>query len=426
MSIWRVRGKQPLIGSVKVQGAKNSVLPIIAASILTGCETELLNCPGLSDVAASIAILRHLGCEVTREGDVVGIDSVGLCRNYIPHELMREMRSSVIFLGAILGRCGEAVLAYPGGCELGPRPIDLHLDALKSMGAEITEQSGNILCRAKELHGARINFRLPSVGATENAMIAACAAKGETVITNAAREPEIVELQAYLRRLGADIHGAGTSTVVISGFTPVKRVGCRILPDRIVSATLLSAAAAAGGDIELDGVDPGAFETVTSALESMGCIVHRGVKSVRLSCRDRLKASRPIETKPHPGFPTDAQPTLMAACLKAEGTSVFIENIFENRFRHVDEMKRLGADISLQDKVAVVTGVGELYGAPVTTTDLRGGAALVVAALAAEGETIIYDTGHIDRGYEDLDRQLSELGADVCKEEREPAAVISA
>lgn len=416
MSIWRIKGGVPLTGSMRVQGAKNSVLPILAASILAGCETELLNCPELSDVRASVNILEHLGCRVSRDGDVMNISSEELCRCAIPHSLMREMRSSVIFLGAILARCGEAVMSLPGGCELGPRPVDLHLDALRKLGAQVEETGGNIVCRARELRGARITLATPSVGATENSMLAACGAKGTTVIQNAAREPEILDLQNFLLQLGAEIEGAGTSTITVHSFNPKKRVGHRIMPDRIVASTLLSAVAATGGDLELQSVEPDDFETVSSVLEEMGCLVMRRGNKVRLISNGCLKAPKPIETKPFPGFPTDAQPTLMSACLKAKGTTVFVENIFDNRFRHAEELRRLGADIKTEGRVAMVTGVKRLEGCPVTTTDLRGGAALVTAALCAEGETIVHDVGHIDRGYELLDEQLRSLGAEIQKD----------
>ncbi|MEG1164760.1 MAG: UDP-N-acetylglucosamine 1-carboxyvinyltransferase [Oscillospiraceae bacterium] len=417
MSIWRVFGGKSLYGDVKIQGAKNAVLPIMAAAIISGCETELLNCPQLSDVEAAMSILRHLGCKAERDGDTVNIDSRGMCRTDIPHDLMREMRSSVIFLGAILARAHRAELSQPGGCELGPRPIDLHLEALRTLGAEISEQGGSIVCRDKGLKGARVNLGFPSVGATENAMLAACAADGETVITNAAHEPEIVDLQDFLQKLGADVSGAGTSTVTISGITPRKNVGHRGMTDRIASATALCCAATAGGSICLNSVVPAHFETVTSALEYMGCEIERRSNSVKITADKALRAPRPIITRPYPGFPTDAQPLLMAACLRAEGTAVFTENIFENRYRHALELRRLGADISVVGRVAMVAGVNELTGAPVTATDLRGGAALVTAALGAVGETLVYDTGHIARGYEGLDKMLMQLGADISLED---------
>lgn len=413
MSIWTVQGGNSLRGEIRVQGAKNAVLPIMAASIAAPCETELINCPRLSDVEAATRILRHLGCIVEREGDTVRIDSRGMNRTDIPHGLMREMRSSVIFLGAILARAHQAEMSYPGGCELGARPVDLHLDALRSLGAEVYEQGGSIICRDSGLSGGRINLSFPSVGATENAMLAALSAEGETIITNAAREPEIVDLQDFLRKMGAELTGAGSSTIFISGFRPRENVGHRVMTDRIASATLMCAAASAGGSLTLKDVIPGHFETVTAALGSMGCEIKRGSSEISLTAGDRMKAPRPVSTGPYPAFPTDAQPLLMAACLKAEGTAVFTENIFENRFRHATELRRLGADIDVVGRVAVVTGVKTLSAAPMTATDLRGGAALMVAALGAEGETEIYDTGHIARGYEDLDSTLRNLGAEV-------------
>lgn len=416
MGIWRIWGERPLFGGVRIHGAKNAVLPIMAASILYGCEVELLNCPELKDVDASVSILRHLGCGVQRQEDVVNIDSRSLTCSYIPHELMREMRSSVIFLGAILARCGEAALSAPGGCELGPRPIDLHLDALRALGADIREDGGSILCTAKELKGAYINLRGPSVGATENSMIAACAASGETVITNAAREPEIVDLQGFLNAMGANVSGAGTPCIRIAGLAPKSQVGYRVMPDRIVAATFLCAAAIAGGEVELKSLNPAHVETVCDALTEMGCSITRRAASLKIVSDGVLRAGRPVVTGPYPGFPTDAQPLLMAACLKAEGTTAFVENIFDNRFRHVEELKCLGADIRTEGRVAMVTGVRELYGAPVHATDLRGGASLVIAALAARGETTLFDSGHIDRGYDRLDESLRELGAEIEKD----------
>ena len=415
MSVWHIAGGNRLSGSVTVQGAKNAVLPIMAASVLAPGETELLNVPTLRDVNTTIRILCGLGCSVEREGDAVYIDSRPMSRSEIPHSLMRELRSSVIFLGALLARCGHARLSMPGGCELGPRPIDLHLMALRALGAEIDERGGDLICSAPSgLRGAGIALPMPSVGATENAMLAACAAEGETVIMNAAREPEITELQTFLQTLGADVTGAGSATVRVRGkkLKPF-RVGHRIMPDRIVSSTLLCACAAAGGDVELRAVEPRHFSTVLHSLSECGCDIMSNSSSVRLRSGGNLKAPMPVITGPYPGFPTDAQPLMLAACLKARGTSVFVENVFQNRFRFTEELQRLGARIHTEGRVAVVTGVEALHGAPTVATDLRGGAALMIAALSAEGETDILDSGHVERGYESFDERLAALGADI-------------
>jgi UDP-N-acetylglucosamine 1-carboxyvinyltransferase len=409
----RVYKGNTLEGSLRVQGAKNSVLPILAASILVRGESLLRNCPDLRDVDAALSILRYLGCAVSRVGSDVHIDSTDLLRCDIPDDLMREMRSSVIFLGAILGRTGEAVLSMPGGCELGPRPINLHLEALRALGATLEEEGGNIVCRAERLSGTQINLAGPSVGATENTMLAATCAQGETVITNAAREPEIVDLQNFLTAAGAKIHGAGTSTITIEGGGAMKAVEHRIMPDRIVAATYLSAVAFAGGRLELLDIVPAHIETVTTALRAAGCEIAIRGGDLSLSSGGQLSAMSPVITRPYPGFPTDAQPCLLAACVKAKGTTVFIENIFQNRYRYVEELRRMGADIKLEGRVAVVTGVKRLTGASVSATDLRGGAALLVAALGAEGETLISEVDHIDRGYDGIERALQTLGAAI-------------
>lgn len=413
MPIWTVRGEKELFGSVKVQGSKNAVLPIMAASLLGGGVSHISGCPELLDVDASMEILRFLGCEVHRENGDIYVDSENVSRNYIPHELMLKMRSSVMYMGAILARTREVHLSTPGGCELGSRPIDLHLKALSELGAEVTEEGGLVHCRAKKLKGTHINLDFPSVGATENVMLAACAAEGETVITNAAREPEIEDLQTFLRAKGARIEGAGSSVIRIGGFEPREFTYHKVMPDRIVASTYLCAAAAAGGEIVVENMIPGHINTVLSSLKGMGCGIITGQDYVRIRRFGPLKAGKPVITKPYPGFPTDAQALLMAACLRADGTSVFVENIFENRYRHVPELRRLGADIRTEGRVAMVTGTETLMGAPVTACDLRGGAALVTAALSAAGETRVFDSGHIERGYEDLAGALRALGADV-------------
>lgn len=416
MAIWHINGGRRLEGACFVQGSKNAVLPILAASIVCPTETNLLNVPQLSDVAVSLRILRQLGCTAEQQGNDVYIDSRSIVTNIIPHEMMECMRSSVLFMGALLARCGEVRLSAPGGCKLGSRPIDLHISAMKALGAEVEEQGSEIICKAASLKGARIELPFPSVGATENAILAACAAEGETVIYGAAREPEIVDLQEYLRKAGAYISGAGTSNITISGFVAERHVGHRIVPDRIVASTYLCAAAASGGDIELRGVDSRQFSRLQHFLNSAGCDIIPAKRSVRLISDGRLNAVDTVVTGPYPEFPTDAQPLLMAALLKASGRTDFVENIFDSRFGHTRELSRFGADISVEGRQASVWGVRSLQSATVSATDLRGGAAMLIAGLSADGESRIIDSGHITRGYENFDYKLRSLGADIFME----------
>ena len=417
MSKLIICGGRELRGPVRVHGAKNSALPILSAAILSDRETIIHNCPRLTDVDNALRILEYLGCRVGREGDTVTVDPTLLTGCEIPHEMMQEMRSSVIFLGAVFARCGRAVLSLPGGCELGPRPIDFHLHALRSLGAEITEEDDNIICSAGRIHGGRIELPFPSVGATENAMLAATGSRERVSIVNAAREPELVDLQNYLRALGFRVSGAGTAEIVVDGRLPDASYEHTVIPDRIVAATFMTAAAAAGGDVELRDVIPAHCATVTGALRELGCEITEYEDRIRIRRAGRLRACGPVTTQPYPGLPTDAQPVLMAAVLRAEGTSVFEERIFEDRFRYVAELQRLGADITLNGHTAVVRGVDRLRGARVASTDLRGGAALVVAGLTAEGVTEVTELHHLDRGYDGLERSLAALGADVKRDE---------
>ena len=415
MSQLLARGGRRLEGEVAVQGAKNSVLPILAATLLTGDQVELRGCPRLRDVDASIRILETLGCTARWEGTSLVVDTAGLKGWVISDVLMREMRSSAIFLGAILARCGRAEISYPGGCELGPRPIDLHLSGLRTLGTEIQESGGVLRCEAPRLGGECVVLSLPSVGATENLMLAACGAEGTTTIVGAALEPEILDLQNFLNACGAKVSGAGTSTVSIEGKRPLHGCSYEIMPDRVAAATYLCALAAAGGDIYLRRAREEHFAAVTAALREAGCEIEDDGQGIRCACNRRLQRVRPVRTAPYPGFPTDAQAVLMAALLRSQGATVFEETIFENRYRHVDELIRMGADIRTAGRVAVVAGVDRLHGAPVRCTDLRGGAALCVAALAAEGETAVGEISHIDRGYEDIARDLQALGADISR-----------
>ena len=412
MSAYRIRGGRPLRGTVPISGAKNSVLPILAATLLNGGRSVLHNCPHLRDVESAIRILRHLGCTVSWEGDTITVDSSRVSRWDVPHDLMREMRSSVIFLGPILARCGRARLSLPGGCEIGQRPIDLHLAALRRLGVTIRESGGDILCQAGDLRGRDVILGFPSVGATENALLTAVACPGVTRIINAAREPEIADLQNFLQKAGAQVTGGGESILTVSGEMPRRDVEHTILPDRIETATFLCAAAACGGEITLTDTEPEHVGTVLQSLGEGGCVTRISGRSITLRAPQRLGRFSTVRTMPYPGFPTDAQAPLMAAACTARGDTLMIETIFENRFRHVPELGRMGADIRIDGRTALVRG-GELFGARVCCTDLRGGAALVIAALAARGESTVDNIVHIQRGYERLEEKLRALGADI-------------
>ena len=411
MSTITISGGVPLRGELTVQGAKNSVLPILAATILCADICRIIRCPHLSDVDTAVDILHYLGCTAFWDGADLLVDTSTMLRHDIPEDLMRKMRSSVIFLGAILARFGEAELSYPGGCELGPRPIDLHIAALRTLGAEITETGGQLHCTAPRMTGQEIVLTLPSVGATENAMLCACGAEGVTVISNAAREPEIVDLQHFLTKLGATVYGAGGSAITVVGKGSLHGCEHRCIGDRIVAATYLAAAAATGGSLVLRDVNYRHLSPVTTVLQQAGCTLHTEKNLISLQSNGPLHAVSPIRTSPHPGFPTDAQAVIMAALLRSEGTTVFVENMFENRYRHVPELLRMGADVRLEGRVAVVCGKNALHGAAVCCTDLRGGAALVVAGLQAEGKTDIHRIYHICRGYENILSDLHSLGA---------------
>ncbi len=416
MSEFVIVGGTPLEGELTVHGAKNSVLPILSACLLTREQVALHNCPRLTDVSAALEILEHLGCSCRWEGDTLILDPSRADGEEIPDGLMRAMRSSVIFLGPVLARTGRVRLTYPGGCELGPRPIDLHLSAVRALGARVEEGPEGLVCYGR-LTGCPIALSLPSVGATENAMLAAMGAEGETVISNAAREPEIVELQSFLNLLGGRVRGAGSSTISVEGGRELRGGEFSIMGDRIVAATLLCAAAAAGGSVRLGGVDWRHLSTVTGALAQAGCEVRSDEDGISLT-RDAsvpLRGTATVRTAPYPGFPTDAQPPLMAAMCAGQGSTLFVENMFDNRYRHVGELQRMGADITVEGRVALVRGVPRLHGARVECADLRGGGALCAAALGAEGETVLSGLCYIDRGYQRLEEMIRRLGGDMLR-----------
>lgn len=408
-----IDGPARLTGELEVQGAKNSTLPLLAGALLCKGQTVLHNCPDLSDVDTAVQILEHLGCRCRREGHDLTVDSAVTCHE-IPEELMRRMRSSIVFLGAILSRCGEAKLCPPGGCELGPRPIDLHISSLRRLGVQVKESGGWLDCSCPGgINGAYVSLSFPSVGATENLILAAVCGSGTTIIANAAREPEISDLCEYLNRCGGRIYGAGESCIIIDGVKELYGCEHRVMPDRIAAVTYMAAAAVTGGNVTLRDVDNTHILPMLSPFEESGCEVRQLGGSLNIMAPRRLSAVKHIRTMPYPGFPTDAQPCVMSMAAVGDGTSVFVENIFENRYRHAEGLMRMGAQIKVEGKVAVVEGVAELCGAAVEAADLRGGAALIVAGLAAEGSTRIEGMEYVERGYEDIGGKLASLGARV-------------
>ncbi len=408
-----IDGGKRLYGSVRLQSAKNSVLPLFAASVLTEKRVIIRETPPISDALCMAQILRELGANVSFRGNDVVIDSANACSHEISSTLTRELRSSVFMIGSLLTRFHKALIAYPGGCDIGLRPIDLHLNALKRLGVKIEEKDGYIYCRADVLKGADISLDFPSVGATENIMLAAVKAKGSTLISGAAKEPEIVDLQNFLNGMGAKIRGAGTDEILIEGVEELNGITYKPVKDRIEAGTFLIACAICGGEVEVVGAKAELVGILLHKLRENGCKIHTKNDKIIIESNGRMKCNRRIETMPFPGFPTDLQAQMTALNATASGGALIVENLFETRFKYVPELKRMGADIEVKGRSAFVRGVDHLSGASVTCGDLRGGAALVLAALGAEGTSEVNDLSHIDRGYFELREKLKSLGAEI-------------
>ncbi|OAT81806.1 UDP-N-acetylglucosamine 1-carboxyvinyltransferase [Desulfotomaculum copahuensis] len=407
-------GGNRLQGSLRASGSKNAALPILAACLLHAGTSVIREVPRLQDIATMCDVLVYLGARVEREGTVIRVDASSIQYTEVSEDLMRRMRASNLVLGALLGRFHRARISSPGGCNIGSRPMNLHLKGLRALGAVIEEKFGFISASAGRLQGVDIHLDMPSVGATENIMMAAVLADGTTVIRNAAKEPEVVDLQNFLNRMGARVKGAGTDVIRVEGVKKLYSVEHVVIPDRIEAGTYLVAAAVTGGDVTVTNIIPEHLEPLTAKLREAGVEVRANDDSLRVLARGRPRAVD-IKTMPYPGFPTDMQPQMMALAAMAEGTSVITETVFENRYKHVSELRRMGADIRVEGQTAIVKGVARLSGAPVEATDLRAGAALVLAALAAENGTVLEGLEHIDRGYERFEQKLCGLGAKVMR-----------
>ena len=410
-----IQGGTPLEGRIRVSSAKNAVLPIIAATLLASTPSTLLEIPDLEDVHTICDVIASLGVKVTKDGENITFDASTISATEAPYDLVRRMRASFLVMGPLLARKGEARIALPGGCAIGSRPIDLHLKAFEALGATITMGEGFVEAKAPEgLKGNLIYLDFPSVGATENVIMAATFAEGKTIIENAAEEPEIVDLATFLNSMGANIRGAGTDVIRIEGVKELKGAVHTVIPDRIEAGTYLIAAAMAGGDVYVENALSEHLKPVVAKLKEAGVTVEEDIDGIRVISNGQLKATS-IKTLPYTGFPTDMQAQFMAMTTIAKGTSTVMETVFENRFMHVDELKKMGASIEVDDRKAIVTGVEQLVGAEVEATDLRCGAALVCAGLAASGVTKVGQLTHIDRGYDNLVTKLKGIGANIVR-----------
>lgn len=413
MAYIEIAGGKQLNGEVNIQGSKNAVLPILAATVLINGISKINNCPKILDVFHMIEILEAIGCTVTWENSSLIVNTTSINTSVVPEELVKKMRSSIVLMGALLGRTGTVTITYPGGCTIGARPIDYHLDAFRKMNVGLTEKDGQIHCLTTDMKGTDIQFHFPSVGATENTILAAVLAKGKTVIRNAAREPEILQLCKFLNSAGASIAGAGTEKIEINGVEGLYSVEYTNVSDRIVAGTYLAAAAGAGGEVVLKGSGCEYLTSIIELLKKMGCSIFCGNDYIIISSTGKLKAVPVIRTLPYPGFPTDMQSQVMSLLMKADGTSKIVEEIFEGRYQNVKEQLKFGADIQVEGREAVIYGVPVLKGCEVYASELRGGAALVISGLMAEGTTKLYNPYYIERGYEDICRDLGNLQADI-------------
>ena len=412
MQYYIVKGGNKLEGEVFSSGSKNASLPILAASILNEGKTYLKNVPNIHDTEIMYQIMELLGVKIYQEEEYIVVDSTNIYSYEIPDNLMRQMRSSVILAGAIIGRCKKSKFSYPGGCDIGVRPIDLHLSAFKKMGINILEEDGVITCDAEKIIGNTITLDFPSVGATENIILAATLSEGTTYIKNAAMEPEIVDLQNFINKMGGNVVGAGTKEIKISGVDNLKTTKYEIMPDRIEIGTLLCATAITKGNVIVKNVMIEHLIPLIYKLEEIGCEIELKDKSIHLKAKDRLNACN-IKTMPYPGFPTDMQPIIASVLGISKGTSIIIENIFENRFKYLAELKRMGAKVTIEGKTAIIKGIRKYNATSVEATDLRGGAALLIAGLNASGTTEISNIKYILRGYENIDEKLNALGANI-------------
>lgn len=411
-----VEGGTRLEGKVRISGAKNAILPILAASLLSSETSILHDVPDIKDVITMEGVLQTLGTEIERKDKTIRLRTKQIDFCEVPEQLMREMRASSLVLGALVGRLKKARISYPGGCAIGSRPMDLHFKGLRALGVQIEERHGFICAEAKELKGGEIHLDFPSVGATENIMMAAVLAKGTTIIRNPAREPEIVDLQNFLNGLGANIQGAGSESIKIQGVKELGGTEHTVIPDRIEAGTYMVAAAITNGDVFIENIICEHIEPMRAKLEEAGVKVIEMGNGIRVIGNGRVKPFD-IRTLPYPGFPTDMQPQMMALMSIAKGSSIVNEGIFEGRLKHVDELRRMGADIRVEGRIAVVNGVKKLMGAAVEATDLRAGPALILAGMAAEGITEVSGLHHIDRGYERLEEKLINLGAKIFRKE---------